>query len=65
MTNMDKIRLCQEIVTCIQEESRRPLCRLRLSREPFAVADSHLGGTPYVPHDGQIPVDGHGSQLWL
>ncbi len=65
MTNMEKIRLCQEIVDQIQAESRRPLCRLSLSREPFSVADSHLGGTPYTPRDGQIPTDSKGSQLWL
>ena len=65
MTNMEKIRLCQEIVDQIQAESRRPVCRLHLSREPFGVADSHLGGVPYVPRDGQIPTDEDGSQLWL
>ena len=65
MTNMEKIRLCQEIVDQIQAESRRPVCRLHLSREPFGVADSHLGGVPYVPHNGQIPTDEDGNQLWL
>ena len=65
MNNMEKIQLCQEIVDQIQAESKRPVCRLRLSLEPFAIADSHLGGVPYVPHDGQIPVDQNGSQLWL
>lgn len=65
MTNMEKIQLCQEVVDRIQAESRRPVCRLRLTREPFAVADSHLGGVPYVPHNGQIPVDVNGNQLWL
>ena len=65
MTNMEKIQLCQEIVSQIQEESRRPACYLEFSREPFGVADSHLGGVPYVPHDAQIPTDGDGSQLWL
>lgn len=65
MTNIEKIRLCQQLVDQIQAESSRPVCRLRLSREPFGVADSHLGGTPYVPHGGQIPTDEDGSQLWL
>lgn len=49
MTNMEKI----------------PVCRLRLSRESFGVADSHLGGVPYVPHEGTIPTDEDGNQLWL
>lgn len=65
MTNMERIQLCQEIVNQIQEESRRPVCRLQLSQESFAVTDSHLGGVPYVPHNGQIPTDKDGSQLWL
>ena len=65
MTNMEKIQLCQEIVDQIQAESGRPVCRLHLSREPFGVADSHLGGVPYVPRGGQIPTDGDGNQLWL
>ena len=65
MTNMEKIQLCQEIVDQIQAESGRPVCRLHLSREPFGVADSHLGGVPYVPRDGHIPTDSGGSQLWL
>lgn len=65
MTNMEKIQLCQRIVDQIQQQSRRPLCRLRLSRQPFAIADSHLGGVPYVPREGEIPTDRDGGQLWL
>lgn len=65
MTNMEKIQICQETVDQIQAESKRPVCRLRFTREPFAVADSHLGGIPYIPHAGQIPADSNGSQLWL
>ncbi len=65
MTNMEKIRLCQEIVDRIQQESKRPACYLEFSKEPFGIADSHLGGVPYVPRDGEIPTDEKGSQLWL
>lgn len=65
MTNMEKIQICQEIVNRIQLESRRPVCYLRLIREPFTITDSHLGGVPYVPHDGKIPTDNDGNQLWL
>lgn len=65
MTNIEKIQLCQEIINQIQEENKRPMCRLRLTREPFTITGSHLGGTPYVPHDKQIPTDDDGSQLWL
>ena len=65
MTNMEKIQLCQEIVNQIQAESMRPVCRLRLTGEPFEITDSHLGGVPYVPHNEQIPADKDGNQLWL
>ena len=65
MTKMVKIQLCQEIVDRIQQESKRPACYLEFSKEPFGIADSHLGGVPYVPRDGEIPTDENGSQLWL
>lgn len=65
MTNLEKIQLYQELVDQVQRESLRPVCRLRLSREPFGVTDSHLGGVPYVPREGQIPTDEDGNQLWL
>ena len=65
MTNLEKIQLYQELVDQVQRESLRPVCRLRLSREPFGVTDSHLGGVPYVPRAGQIPTDEDGNQLWL
>ena len=54
---MEKIQLCQEIVDQIQAESKRPVCRLRLSREPFAIADSHLGGAfPMCLTTGKFPL---------
>ena len=65
MTNLEKIQLCQEIVDRIQEDSKRPACYLEFSKEPFGIADSHLGGVPYVPRNGEIPTDEKGSQLWL
>ena len=65
MTNLEKIQLCQKIVDRIQEDSKRPACYLEFSKESFGIADSHLGGVPYVPRDGEIPADEDGSQLWL
>ena len=65
MTNMEKIQLCREIVDQIQAESRRPVCRLRPSREPFGIADSHLGGAPYLPRDVSYPMGADGQPLWL
>lgn len=47
MTNLEKIQFCQEVVDQIQTESRRPVCRLKLSRQSFAITDSHLGGMRY------------------
>lgn len=65
MTSMERIQACQTILDRIQLESRRPVCRVGLSRTPFAITDSHLGGVPYVPHREEIPTDLGGSQLWL
>lgn len=65
MTTMERIQICQAVVDQIQLESRRPLCRIGLSRSPFGIADSHLGGVPYVPRNGEIPTDQDGNQLWL
>ena len=65
MTSMERIQACQTIVDRIQQESRRPVCRIGMSRQPFAITDSHLGGVPYVPHQEKIPTDLGGSQLWL
>ncbi len=46
MTNIEKIQFCQEIADQIQAESR----------QSFAIADSRLGGNPYVPRDEQFPL---------
>lgn len=63
--NMEKIRLCQEIVDEIQTQSRRPVCKLQLSQETFGITDSHLGGVAYLPHDGKYPMGDDGQMLWL
>ncbi|MDE7415984.1 MAG: DUF1963 domain-containing protein [Lachnospiraceae bacterium] len=63
--NMEKIRLCQEIVDEIQTESGRSVCHLQFSQETFDITDSHLGGVPYLPHDGKYPMGDDGQMLWL
>lgn len=63
--NMEKIRLCQEIVDEIQTQSRRPVCYMQLSQETYGITDSHLGGVPYLPHDGKYPMGEDGQMLWL
>lgn len=65
MTNPEKIALCREVVDRIQAESGRPVCRLRFSQEPFGIAGSHLGGTPYLPRDASYPMGEDGQPLWL
>ena len=65
MTTMEKSTVCREIIQEILSEERRPMCRLQFSQEPFGIADSHLGGIPYVPHDKAIPASKDGYQLWL
>lgn len=46
-------------------QTGKPMCRLTLSRDPVTIFDSHIGGTPYCPHDGQPPVGEDGKQLRL
>ncbi len=65
MTNIEKIRLCQKVLDEIQEESKRPVCRLRFSKEDYCITDSHLGGVPYLPKDGVYPMGESGQILWL
>lgn len=64
-TNMEKICCCQRIVEGIQEQSKRPVCHLQFSEDSFDIRDSHLGGTPYLPHDQEYPVGDDGQTLWL
>lgn len=65
MTNMQKIKCCQRIVNEIQKKSKRPVCRLTFSQEPFSITDSHLGGIPYLPQDQEYPMGADGQVLWL
>lgn len=64
-TNMEKIRCCQKIVDEIQAASKRAVCHLQFSGEPFGIADSHLGGIPYLPHNEAYPLGNDGQILWL
>lgn len=64
-TNMEKICCCQKVVDEIQEESKRPVCHLQFSQESFSIKDSHLGGIPYLPHNGAYPMGDDGQMLWL
>lgn len=65
MTNMEKIRLCQEIVDGIQTENRQPMCRLQFSQGFFGITDSHIGGVPYLPRNEAYPIGEGGQPLWL
>lgn len=65
MNTMEKILLCDKIVTKIMEENTSPATRMRFTQEPYSLTDSHLGGIPYIPHDGSIPTNESGDQLWL
>ena len=63
--NMKKICLCQRIAEDIQAKNQQPVCHLYFSREPFNITDSHLGGTPYLPHNQKYPIGDDGQTLWL
>lgn len=66
MTTAERIKFSSAWMDQILGEApSRSVSRMLLSREPFAVTDSHLGGTPYVPRDKDLPTNEDGEQLWL
>ncbi|MFC3849540.1 YwqG family protein [Corynebacterium hansenii] len=64
-STMERIRVCREIVEEIQAENQEPACHLRFSGRSFGIADSHLGGIPYLPHGDKYPTGADGQMLWL
>lgn len=64
-SNLKKITRCQNTVCEVIKKSKRPVCRLQFSQEPFSVFDSHLGGVPYLPRGQAYPMGEDGQMLWL
>lgn len=58
-----KLELFQLVIDRIYEDTKRPVCRLQLSEQPYSILDSHLGGVPYCPHEQQIPADEDGCKI--
>lgn len=46
-------------------QTGKPVCKLSASRQPTTIFDSRIGGVPYCPHDGRLPVGENGQQLRL
>lgn len=65
MNDMEKILICDKIVDEVMKKNSCPACRMELTQEPYLLTDSHLGGIPYIPHEGSIPTNENGNQLWL
>ncbi|MCI9588689.1 MAG: DUF1963 domain-containing protein [Oscillospiraceae bacterium] len=55
----------EEVLEVLRGRFHRPACALRLSQGPVTVFDSHIGGLPYCPREGEPPVGEDGRQLRL
>lgn len=55
----------REALEVLRRRTERPVCALRLSQGPVTVFDSHIGGLPYCPREGEPPVGEDGRQLRL
>ena len=55
----------EEVLEVLRGRFHRPACALRLSQGPVTVFDSHFGGLPYCPGEGEPPVGEDGRQLRL
>ena len=53
--------LCDEI----SKETEKPVMRLILTDEKPGLTESKFGGTPYLPHEMEVPRDADGNQLRL
>lgn len=55
----------QKALEELWRQTGRPVCKLSLSNQPTTLFDSRIGGVPYCPHDGALPVGKNGEPLRL
>lgn len=61
ITYEDAMMMINELV----EKTKRPVCKVNLTKEKCSIFDSKMGGIPYCPQNEVLPVDEAGKQLWL
>lgn len=54
-------KICREI----NKETAKKVATIQLKKQKLNLTDSKLGGIPYLPVDGEFPVDSDGRQLTL
>lgn len=53
------------VINELEEQTKRPVCKVNLTKEKCSIFDSKMGGIPYYPINKILPVDENGKQLWL
>lgn len=53
------------VMDSVRKETERDSLHLELNTQRVGVCDSKLGGVPYLPPKGQVPVNAEGKQLRL
>ena len=63
---MDRETVLAQTVQRLKEKTLKPVIHIDLHAEPAGLADSKLGGVPYLPADGEVPTDKKGvsSGFW-
>ncbi len=49
----------------IIEDTKIPYVSIKLSDENPKLTDSKIGGIPYIPKNGKIPLQSDGKQMWM
>ena len=62
---IDRETVLAQTVQRLKEKTLKPVIHIDLHAEPAGLADSKLGGVPYLPADGEVPTDKKGRQLRL
>lgn len=53
------------IAAQLKEKTMKEVVAIELNTKPVGLFDSKFGGLPYIPRDGQVPVDDEGQNLRL
>ena len=53
------------ITDSIREATKKPVIKMSIVEGESSLLESKIGGTPYIPHQGQMPRDSQGVQMKL
>ena len=63
--NAPTLEQVKGITESIREAYKKPVVKMNLTLEEPSLLESKIGGTPYIPHEGQMPRDSQGVQMKL